>query len=201
MELHLENSDESIPVSELAFGREFNEPLVHQAVGAYLSGARLGTKSLKNRACVRGGGAKPWRQKGTGRARSGSIRSPLWRGGGVTFGSGQRNYRQKLNRKMHRAAMRSIISELLRQNRLLVVREFTVETPKTRDLVKSLSNYSFESLLIVSSSVDMNLYLAVRNLPKVDVAQASNLDPVRLIRFDKVMMTVGAIKQIEVWLT
>jgi large subunit ribosomal protein L4 len=200
MELHLENSDESIPVSELAFGREFNDSLVHQAVTAYLARARMGTKAQKNRASVRGGGAKPWRQKGTGRARAGSIRSPLWRGGGVTFGSGQRNYRQKLNKKMHRAAMRSIISELVRQTRLLVVKEFTVETPKTRDLVKLLSDYSFDNLLIVSSSADMNLYLAARNLPKVDVAEVSNLDPVRLIRFEKVMMTVDAIRQIEVWL-
>lgn len=200
MELHLENSDESIPVSELAFGREFNDSLVHQAVTTYLARARMGTKALKNRASVRGGGAKPWRQKGTGRARSGSIRSPLWRGGGVTFGSGQRNYRQKLNKKMHRAAMRSIISGLVRQKRLLVVKEFTVETPKTRDLVKLLSDYSFDNLLIVSSSADMNLYLAARNLPKVDVAEVSNLDPVRLIRFEKVMMTVDAIRQIEVWL-
>ncbi len=200
MELQLAHSDATISVSELAFGRDFNEPLIHQVVTAYLLAARKGTRLLKNRSRVRGGGAKPWRQKGTGRARSGTIRSPLWRGGGVTFGAGIRNYRQKLNKKMYRAAIRSIISELVRQQRLLVVDGFSVDTPKTRNLIKTLSEFTFDTLLIVPDHVDLNLYLAARNLSRIGISEVKNLDPVSLIHFDKVLITVAAVKQVEEWL-
>ena len=201
MELQLANSDVTISVSELAFGREFNEPLIHQVLTAYIHGSRQGSRALKNRSNVRGGGAKPWRQKGTGRARAGTIRSPLWRGGGVTFGAGLRNYRQKLNKKMYRAAIRSIISELIRQQRLLVVDGFSVETPKTRNLIKTLNEFSFNTLLIITEQVDINLHLAARNLSRVDIAEVKNLDPVTLIRFDKVLITVAAVRQVEEWLS
>lgn len=201
MELQLVNSNATLSVSEFAFGRDFNEPLIHQVVIAYLSRGRKATKALKNRSNVRGGGSKPWRQKGTGRARSGTIRSPLWRGGGVTFGGGLHNYRQKLNKKAYRAAMRSIISELVRQQRLLVVDEFSINTPKTRNLIERLNEFSFDTLLIITEHFEMNLYLAARNLSKVETTQVRGLDPVKLILFDKVLLTVTAVKQIEEWLS
>ena len=200
MELKVADTSNTINVSETTFGQVFNEALIHQTVSAYSSSGRRGTKKLKNRSEVRGGGAKPWRQKGTGRARVGTIRSPLWRGGGVTFAARPRSYGQKLNRKMYRGAMRSILSELARQDRLVVVESFAVATPKTRDLVQKLKQYSLSEALIVVSNADQNLYLAARNLPRVLVTDVRGLDPVSLIQVDRILVTVEAIKKIEEWL-
>ncbi|WP_111643373.1 50S ribosomal protein L4 [Marinimicrobium alkaliphilum] len=187
----------TLNVSEVAFGKEFNQDLVHQAVMAYMAGARQGTKAQKNRAAVSGGGKKPWRQKGTGRARAGTIRSPLWRSGGVTFAAQPRNFEQKLNKKMYRAALRCILSELNRQDRLVVVEQFEVDAPKTKSLVQQLAQFDLKEALIVTESIDENLYLASRNLHKVDVCDVQAIDPVSLIRFDKVVVTVPALKKIE----
>jgi len=188
----------TVEVSELTFGREFNQDLVHQVVISYMANARQGTKKQKNRSEVSGGGKKPWRQKGTGRARAGTIRSPIWRSGGVTFAArADQNHSLKLNRKMYRAAMRSILSELARQERLLVVESFDMDAPKTKDLVAKLNGYSVDSVLIVSEEVSENLYLSARNLHKVDVRDVANIDPVSLVGSDKVMVTVSALKQIE----
>ena len=187
----------TVSVSDLAFAREYNEDLVHQVVTAYLAGARQGTRAQKNRADVRGGGKKPWRQKGTGRARAGTIRSPIWRSGGVTFAAQPQDHSQKVNRKMYRAALRSILSELARQERLIVVESMDVEAPKTKLLVKQLGEYGIDNVLIVSDEVGENLYLAARNLHKVDVRDVDGVDPVSLIAYDKVMVTVDAVKKIE----
>ncbi len=187
----------TVEVSELAFGREFNQDLVHQAVTAWLAGARQGTRAQKNRAAVSGGGKKPWRQKGTGRARAGTIRSPIWRSGGVTFAAQPQDHSQKLNRKMYRAALRSILSELARQERLVVVESFELEAPKTKALVQKLGGLGLEDVLIVAEEVNRNLYLASRNLHKVDVRDVQAMDPVSLIRFEKVLVTVPALKKIE----
>lgn len=200
MELNIatpEGSKGTVSVSDLTFGREFNQDLVHQAVVAYMSAGRQGTKQQKNRSDVSGGGRKPWRQKGTGRARAGSIRSPLWRSGGTTFAARPRDYEQKLNKKMYRAAMRCILSELNRQDRLVVVESFDVDSPKTKSLVQKLAQFNLDEVLIISENVGENLYLAARNLHKVDVRDAQGLDPVSLIRFEKVVVTVSALKQIE----
>ena len=200
MELNIatpEGSKGTVSVSDLTFGREFNQDLVHQAVVAYMSAGRQGTKAQKNRSDVSGGGRKPWRQKGTGRARAGSIRSPLWRSGGTTFAARPRDYEQKLNKKMYRAALRCILSELTRQDRLVVVESFDVDSPKTKSLVQKLAQYNLNEVLIISENVGENLYLAARNLHKVDVRDAQALDPVSLIRFEKVVVTVTALKQIE----
>jgi len=186
-----------VDVSDGAFGAPFNEPLVHQVVVAYLAGARAGTKAQKTRAQVRGGGAKPWRQKGTGRARAGSIRSPIWRGGGVTFAATPRDFSQKVNRKQYRAAMRSILSELVRQERLLLCEEFKVEAPKTKELVNKLAPLVGKSVLIVTQEADMNLLLAARNLHSVEVSEARGVDPVRLVAYDAVIMTVPALRVLE----
>jgi len=192
-----EGAKGTVSVSDVAFGKEFNQDLVHQAVTAYLAGARQGTKAQKNRSAVSGGGAKPWRQKGTGRARAGTIRSPLWRSGGVTFAAQPRDHAQKLNKKMYRAALRCILSELNRQERLIVVESFDIEAPKTKSLVQRLAQYDLKDALIVSDEVSENLYLASRNLHKVDVRDVQGVDPVSLIRFDKVVMTVSALKKFE----
>ena len=192
-----EGAKGTVSVSDVAFGKEFNQDLVHQAVTAYLAGARQGTKAQKNRSAVSGGGAKPWRQKGTGRARAGTIRSPLWRSGGVTFAAQPRDHAQKLNKKMYRAALRCILSELNRQERLVVVESFDIEAPKTKSLVQQLAQYDLKDALIVSDEVSENLYLASRNLHKVDVRDVQGVDPVSLIRFDKVVMTVSALKKLE----
>ena len=186
-----------VSVSDVAFAREFNEDLVHQVVTAYLAGARQGTRAQKNRSDVRGGGKKPWRQKGTGRARAGTIRSPIWRSGGVTFAARPQDHTQKVNRKMYRAALRSIMSELARQERLVVVESLGVEEPKTKLLVKQLADFGVDNVLIVSAEVDENLYLASRNLHKVDVRDVDGVDPVSLIAYDKVMVTVDAVKKFE----
>ncbi|MDX2463522.1 MAG: 50S ribosomal protein L4 [Porticoccus sp.] len=187
----------TVEVSDVAFGKEFNQDLVHQAVTAYLAGARQGTRAQKTRSDVSGGGRKPWSQKGSGRARAGTIRSPLWRSGGVTFAARPQDHSQKLNRKMYRAALRSILSELARQERLVVVEEFDLEAPKTKELIQKLGEYGLQDVLIVTEEVSENLYLSSRNLHKVDVRDVVGVDPVSLIRFEKVLVTVPALKKIE----
>ena len=187
----------TVEVSELAFGKEFNQDLIHQTVVAFLAGARQGTKAQKNRSAVSGGGRKPFRQKGTGRARAGTIRSPLWRSGGVTFAAQPQDHSQKLNRKMYRSAMQSIVSELARQERLIVVEKFELKEPKTKGLVAKLADFKLSEALIVTEEVSENLYLASRNLHKVDTCDTAALDPVSLINFDKVVITVAALKKLE----
>ncbi|HHG3544962.1 TPA: 50S ribosomal protein L4 [Vibrio parahaemolyticus] len=196
MELMVKGAD-ALTVSETTFGREFNEALVHQVVVAYAAGARQGTRAQKTRSEVSGGGAKPWRQKGTGRARAGTIRSPIWRTGGVTFAAKPQDHSQKVNKKMYRGAMKSILSELVRQERLIVVDNFSVEAPKTKELVAKLKELELTDALIVTSKVDENLFLAARNLYKVDARDVAGIDPVSLIAFDKVVMTAEAVKQVE----
>lgn len=187
----------TMSVSDVAFAREYNEDLVHQVVTAYLAGARQGTRAQKNRAAVNGGGKKPWRQKGTGRARAGTSRSPIWRSGGVTFAAQPQDHSQKVNKKMYRAAMQSIMSELARQDRLIVVERMDLEAPKTKLLVQQLGQYGVDNVLIVSAELDENLYLAARNLHKVDVRDVEGIDPVSLIGHDKVMITIDAVKKLE----
>lgn len=191
------NGAQAIEVSERTFGGEFNETLVHQAVVAYMAGGRQGTRGQKTRAEVTGGGKKPWRQKGTGRARSGSSVGPIWRGGGVTFAAKTQDHSQKLNKKMYRAALRSILSELVRLDRLVVVEDFAVDAPKTKALLGKLDGMGLTDVLIVTEAVDQNLYLAARNLPHVDVRDVQGTDPVSLIAFDKVLVTVSAVKKFE----
>lgn len=186
-----------VKVSDQAFGCSFNEPLVHQVVTAYLSGARAGTRAQKTRSGVRGGGAKPWRQKGTGNARAGTIRSPLWRGGGKVFAAVPRDYGQKVNRKMFRAAMRSIVSELVRQERLIVVEEFAVDEPKTRLVVEKLNALGVGNVLLVVDGAGEALSLAVRNLPHIGLIGSAEIDPVSLLRFEKVLITGDALKKLE----
>jgi large subunit ribosomal protein L4 len=188
----------TINVSEVLFGRQFNEDLVHQIVCAQLSCQRQGTKKQKTRSEVAGSTKKPWKQKGTGRARAGDIRSPLWRSGGVIFAARtDQNHKQKINKKMYRAAMQSILSELARQNRLIVVDDFKIEGPKTKFLVKKLGDYGLDNVLIVASEVTEDLYLASRNLPKVLVKEVSGVDPVKLLKFDRVLLTVDALRKFE----
>lgn len=188
---------QSVDVADAAFAAAFNEPLVHQVVTSYLAGAHAGTKAQKSRANVRGGGRKPWRQKGTGHARAGSIRSPLWRGGGVTFAARPRDHSKKLNRKMYRGAMRAIVSELVRRERLLVVEDIGVEQPKTKDLVTRLRALGLDDVLIVVREEDPTLALAARNLHWTAVVPGSQVNPVSLLAFDKVLMTVDALKDLE----
>jgi large subunit ribosomal protein L4 len=187
----------SVDVAETAFGAAFNEALVHQVVTAYLAGGRAGTKAQKNRAAVRGGGTKPWRQKGTGRARAGTIRSPIWVGGGRAFAAKPRNHEQKVNKKMYRAALRSVLSELVRQDRLVVVKELELEAPKTKLLATKLKELDLDSVLILNEAFDEKIYLAARNLPNVGICDAASIDPVVLIRFEKVLVTLPALKLIE----
>lgn len=191
-------SGAAVELSEVAFGKEFNEALVHQVVTAYLAGGRQGTRAQKTRAEVSGGGKKPFKQKGTGRARAGSIRSPLWRGGGKTFAARPQDWAQKVNRKMYRGAMQCILAELVRQDRLILVEDFTVDAPKTKDLVAKLKGLGADNVLIVTEAIDENLYLAARNLPHVEVIDTAAVDPVSLIGFDKVLMSVPAAKKLEV---
>lgn len=197
MELTFKDAKGALEVSDTTFGREFNEALVHQVVVAFGAGARQGTKAQKTRAEVRGGGKKPWRQKGTGRARAGTIRSPIWVGGGRAFAAKPRDFDQKVNKKMYRGAIQSILSELVRQDRLIVVESFSVETPKTKELLAKLNEYELTDVLIVTPEVDENLFLASRNLYKVDVRDVQGIDPVSLIAFDKVLITAEAVKQLE----
>lgn len=187
----------TVALSDAAFARDYNEALVHQLVTAYLAGARQGSKAQKNRSDVSGGGAKPWRQKGTGRARAGTSRGPIWRSGGVTFAARPRDYDQKLNKKMYRAAMQAIWSELVRQDRLVVVDSFEVADHKTKGFAAKLAEMDLTNVLIVDAEVNKNVYLASRNLPHVAVAEASGVDPVSLISFDKVLVTVSALKKVE----
>jgi len=187
----------TVDVSEVAFGKEFNEPLVHQVVTSFLAGARQGTRAQKTRSEVSGGGAKPWRQKGTGRARAGTIRSPIWRSGGVTFAATPQDHSQKVNKKMYRGAMRCILSELVRQDRLIVVESVDIEQPKTKLLIAKLKELGLEKALIVTENVDENLYLSSRNLPFVSVIDAQSADPVSLIGHEKILVTVAALKKFE----
>ena len=197
MNLNLATNDGSVEISEAAFGREFNEALVHQVVVAYMAGGRQGTRAQKNRSDVRGGGRKPWRQKGTGRARAGTIRSPIWRGGGVTFAARPQDHSEKVNRKMYRGALQCILSELIRQERLVACESFSLEAPKTRGLLNELKKLDLSNVLIVCDDIDENLYLASRNLKDVDVRDVQGVDPVSLLSHDKVLITVGALKKLE----
>ena len=191
------NTGSAVTISDATFGRDFNEALVHQVVTAYMAGARQGTKAQKTRAEVRGGGIKPWRQKGTGRARAGASRSPIWRSGGVTFAAKPRSFEQKVNKKMYRAAMQSILSELIRQERLVVADTFAVESHKTKEFVAKLKEFELSNVLIISDEVNENLYLAARNVPHVGITEASSIDPVSLIAYEKVLVTLPALKQLE----
>ncbi len=186
-----------LTVSDNTFAVDFKEALIHQVVTAYMAGGRAGTKAQKTRSEVRGGGAKPWRQKGTGRARAGSIRSPIWRGGGVAFAAKSRDFSQKVNRKMYRSAMASIFSELLRQERLLVVEELKLSLPKTRELNAKLQQLKIARALVIIAEEDRNVVLAARNLVGVEVVYANHIDPVRLIAAEKVIITVDAVKKLE----
>jgi large subunit ribosomal protein L4 len=191
-------SNQELQLSETVFGCRFNEPLVHQVVTAYLAGGRQGTRAQKNRAAVSGGGKKPWKQKGMGRARAGTIRSPLWRKGGVTFASSNQDFSQKVNKKMYRAAMRSICSELLRQGRFLVMETFELEKAKTRELLAKLQEHNInQKVLIVLEAVNENIYLAARNLHKVELTDIEAINPVNLINYEKILITAAALKQIE----
>lgn len=187
----------SVKVEDAVFAARFNEPLIHQVLTAYLAGARTGTKAQKTRAEVSGGGRKPWRQKGTGRARAGTIRSPLWRGGGRIFAAKPRDHAQKVNKKMYRGAMRSILSELARQERLMIIDDLKLDSPKTKMLVEQLNSLAAPEALIVTHDLTENLYFAARNLPRVNVIEHSEVDPYSLIGFDKIIVTEAAIKEIE----
>ena len=191
------DSGANVSLSEAVFARDFNEDLIHQVVTAYMAAGRSGTKAQKNRAAVRGGGSKPWNQKGSGRARAGTIRSPLWKGGGVTFAATPRNYEQKVNKKMHKAAMQSIFSELARQDRLVIVDSLSQETPKTKELSTKLKGMGLESVMIVTAEFNENIYLSARNLIKVGTMNVDSLSPVGLIAHDKVVVTKDAVKKIE----
>lgn len=190
-------SSKNVAVSDDIFGRDYNEALIHQVVTAYLAGGRAGTKAQKNRSAVRGGGAKPWAQKGTGRARAGTSRSPIWRSGGKTFAAKPQDWSQKVNRKMYRAGVRSILSELVRQERLVVVDKFTSDSGKTKDMVTQLGKLGLANALIVTETMDENIYLSARNIPHVDVVDVEGVNPVDLVGFDKILVTVDALKKIE----
>lgn len=196
MKLKMQGSG-TVDVADSAFGAEFNEPLVHQVVNAFLAGGRAGTKAQKNRAAVRGGGAKPWRQKGTGRARAGTIRSPIWVGGGRAFAARPRDYSQKVNKKMYRGALRSVFSELIRQDRLVVTDAIVMKEPKTKELADKLRKLGLDNVLIVNEAFDENVFLSARNLPDVGICDAAAVDPVVLMRFEKVLITLPALKLIE----
>lgn len=207
MELQIKNASGAAPgqmtVADEIFTRPFNETLVHQVVVAYLAGGRAGTRAQKNRSDVRGGGAKPWRQKGTGRARAGSSRSPIWRSGGVTFAARPQDHSQKVNRKMYRAAMRAIFSELLRQDRLQVVDELTLPEIKTKQMIARLAALGVADqrrVLLVSEDIDLNLYLSARNLPDIAISDVTGLDPVSLVGADVVVITVSALQRVGEWL-
>ncbi|MBQ76530.1 MAG: 50S ribosomal protein L4 [Gammaproteobacteria bacterium] len=190
-------TDKAVDVSESTFGRQFNEALVHQVVVAYSAAGRQGSKANKSRAEVNGGGRKPFRQKGTGRARAGTIRSPIWRGGGVTFAAKPRDHSQKVNKKMLRGAMQSILSELIRQERLVVTEDFSVDAPKTKQVQSRLKELDLENVLVVVEEVDSNLYLGARNIRGVDVIDVQGVNPVNLIGYEKVLFTVGALRKAE----
>ncbi len=201
MDLQLHSSNNTLNVADTVFGADYNEALVHQVVTAYLNGGRAGTKAQKSKAMVRGGGKKPWKQKGTGQARAGSIRSPLWRGGGKTFAAVPRDFSQKVNKKMYRGAIRSIISELNRNGSLIVADSFTVEAAKTKSLVEKLSTVGENDILIVTDTLDHNLFLSARNLHRVNVVDVNGINPVSLLSFKKVLLTAPAVKKLEAWLS
>jgi large subunit ribosomal protein L4 len=197
MELSIRNSSDGLQVSDSVFGTGYKPELIHQVVTAYMAAGRAGTKAQKSRSDVRGGGSKPYRQKGTGRARAGTSRSPIWRGGGVTFAARPRDYSQKVNRKMYRGAVRSILSELARQERLLVLPEFSLAVPKTKELAQRLKDLGVSGALILTEDVDGILFLAARNLPRVDVMAVQQVDPVSLIAFDNLILTEAAVRKLE----
>jgi large subunit ribosomal protein L4 len=200
MDIQLHDSNNKIEVSDAVFGAEYNEGLIHQVVTAYMAAGRAGTKAQKTKGQVSGGGKKPWKQKGTGRARVGSIRSPLWRGGGIIHAAQPRDFAQKVNRKMYRGAIRSIVSELARQNLLIVAESFTLDTPKTKGLLERLTKVGGNDVLIVTGELEKNLYLSSRNLEKVAVCDVEALNPVQLLAHQKVVMTTDAVKKLEAWL-
>ena len=197
MDISIHNSSEKVSVSDEAFAAEFNETLVHQLVVSFMSAARAGTKAQKTRSDVRGGGAKPFRQKGTGRARAGTIRSPLWRSGGTTFAARPRDYSKKLNKKMYRAGMRSIVSELIRQDRLVVVESLTVAEPKTKLMIAKLAELGVEAGLLITDGLDSNVYLSARNIPNLMVMDVAIVDPLSLVRHDRVVIDQAALKKLE----
>ena len=197
MDIQLHNSSDKLSVSDAVFGADYKEALVHQVVTAYMAGARSGTKAQKNRSEVSGGGKKPWRQKGTGRARAGTIRSPLWRTGGVTFAAKPRDFSQKVNRKMYRGAIRSILSELARRGDLVVANEFSVAEPKTKAFIAEMNKLETSSVLVVTAELDKNLHLAARNLRGAEVIDAEAVNPVVLLSYAKVLITADAVKKLE----
>jgi large subunit ribosomal protein L4 len=199
MELTIRNDagGAALQVADSVFGVDYKPGLIHQIVNAYLAGARAGTRAQKTRAEVSGGGSKPWRQKGTGRARAGSSRSPIWRSGGVTFAAKPQDYSQKVNRKMYRGAVRSILSELVRQGRLVVVDDVRVEAPKTKELLALLNQHDLANVLILTDGLDENLYLAARNIPRVDVMSVEDVDPVSMVAFDTLLATEAAVRKLE----
>ena len=197
MNLDLAVNGGSVELAESAFAREYNEALVHQVVVAFMAAGRQGSRAQKNRSAVSGGGKKPWRQKGTGRARAGTTRSPIWRSGGVTFAAQPQDHSTKVNRKMYRGALRCIVSELIRQQRLVAVESFAVEAPKTKELIAQLKDLEISNGLIITEEVDENLFLAARNVKAVDVRDVEGIDPVSLISYDKVLITVPALKKLE----
>jgi|TARA_B100000902_G_C27299887_1_gene912189 large subunit ribosomal protein L4 len=200
IELLSSTKNQDINISDSAFSKDFNESLVHQAVVSFMAGGRQGTSKQKTRSEVRGGGKKPFRQKGTGRARAGTIRSPLWRGGGVAFAATPRDYSKKINKKMYRAAIRSIFSELLRQGRLVAIEKPVLDKPKTKEIASLLNEFSLSKVLIIIDELDMNLYLSTRNIPNVDVITVREINPVNLLKANKVAVTADAFKQIEEWI-
>lgn len=200
IELLSSTKNQDINISENAFSKDFNEALVHQAVVSFLAGSRQGTSKQKTRSEVRGGGKKPYRQKGTGRARAGTIRSPLWRGGGLAFAAAPRDYSKKINKKMYRAAIRSIFSELLRQGRLVAIEKPVLEKPKTKEIANFLKEFSLSKVLIITDELDVNLYLSARNIPNVDIITVREINPVNLLKAQKVAVTADAFKKIEEWI-
>ena len=200
IELLSSTKNQDINISENAFSKDFNEALVHQAVVSFLAGSRQGTSKQKTRSEVRGGGKKPYRQKGTGRARAGTIRSPLWRGGGIAFAATPRDYSKKINKKMYRAAIRSIFSELLRQGRLVAIEKPVLEKPKTKEIANFLKEFSLSTVLIITDELDVNLYLSARNIPNVDIITVREINPVNLLKAQKVAVTADAFKKIEEWI-
>ena len=197
MKLKIVNGGAELQVSDAAFGQKFNEALVHQVIKAYRNAGRAGTKAQLTKAEVRGGGKKPWAQKGTGQARAGSSRSPIWVGGGRAFAAKPRSFEQKVNRKMYRGAITSMLSELARTDRLLVANDIPLEAPKTKLLLTQLKKWELENVLIVVEALDEKLFLAARNLPHVEVLEVSRLNPLSLVSYDKVLATVGAVKMLE----
>jgi large subunit ribosomal protein L4 len=197
MDIQVANAKSKVELNEATFGNDFNEALVHQVVTAYLAGARQGSVSTKNRAAVAGGGAKPWRQKGTGRARAGTIRSPIWVGGGHTFARSTQDWSQKVNKKMYRGAMKSILSELVRQERIVVVQDLSFEQPKTKAFLAKMKDIDVSNALIVADEVDQNLYLSARNVPHIEVSDVAGVNPVNLVAYDKVVVTVAAIEKLQ----